>query len=301
MSITPAKLSTISLATFGAFLEASGTVIEKIVLRKHKINSKIYTTFEFLAIVLSAIPIFLILSKIFPSVFSFTITQEAFQLKNLLILATIILFALFANLLVFYAIKWEKITELEPIRLAQPLFVVILALILYASERETPPQVLIAALVASLALIFSHIKKYHISFNKYALAALFGSFFFAVDLALSKFLLPFYSPLSLYFIRSIILLVICLFVFRPKLNIASKKSWFLIAITGFIWVLYRAILYYSYTAKGVIFTTLLFLLTPIFIYLFSYIYLKEKPTWRNITASIIILACVIYASFANGY
>lgn len=300
MKLTFAKISTASLATFGALLEATGTIIEKIVLRKHKIDSKSYTAFEFLAIVIAAIPIFLILSSFFPNIFSFTISSEAFQIKNIIILSIIIIFSLFANLLIFYSMKWEKITELEPIRLSQPLFVILLAFILYASERQTPSNILIAAVIASLALIFSHIKSHHLAFNKYALAAIFGSLFFAVDLALSKFLLPFYSPLSLYFIRSIIILAICMLVFKPKFSNANPKTWKFISATGIIWVIYRGILYYSYTAKGVIFTTLLFLLTPIFIYIFSYIYLKEKPTWRNIIASIIILLCVLYATFINS-
>jgi drug/metabolite transporter (DMT)-like permease len=48
----------------------------------------------------------------------------------------------------------------------------------------------------------------------------------------------------------------------------------------------------------VIFTTLIFLLTPVFIYIFSRIYLNEKLNWRNILASIIIVLCVLYALFA---
>lgn len=300
MKLSLSKIPVVSLAVFGAVLEAAGTIIEKIVLRKHKINHKSYTVFEFLAIVLASIPIFLILNSIFPNIFSWSISSGAFELKNILIFSAIIIFAIFANLLVFYSMKWEKITELEPIRLSQPLFVVLLAFIIYSSERQTPKTILIAALVASLALIFSHIKKHHLQFNKYAMAALFGSLFFALDLVLSKFLLPYYSPLSLYFARSVIILGICAIIFKPKLNSASRKSWYYITATGFIWVVYRGILYYSYTLRGVIFTTLIFLLTPVFIYIFSRIYLKEKLNWRNILASIIIVLCVLYALMVGG-
>lgn len=294
------KIAGISLATFGAFLEAAGTIIEKKVLRKHKINHKNYTVFEFTAIVLAAIPAFLVLSMLFPQIFSWKLAPEAFQLKNILIFSAIVIFSIFANLLVFYAMKWEKITELEPIRLSQPLFVILLAFVLYASERTTPENIIIVALIASLALIFSHIKKHHVQFSKYAVSALLGSLFFAIDLVLSKFLLPYYSPLSLYFIRSLFVLIICIPLLKPKFSAAKKQTWKFIFITGFIWVLYRSVLYYSYSLKGIIFTTLIFLLAPVFIYLFSYIYLKEKLSWRNIVASIIILLCVVYATLING-
>jgi drug/metabolite transporter (DMT)-like permease len=288
----------ISLATFGAFLEAAGTIIEKKILRKHNLDSKSYTVLEFIAIIIAAIPIFLILNSFFPQIFSWKITPEAFELKNLLIFGLIVVSALFANLFVFYAMKWEKITELEPIRLMQPLFVILFAFTLYSIERSTPTKILVAALIAAIALIFSHLKKHHLQFNKYSMSAIFGSILFALDLALSNFLLPFYSPLSLYFTRSLIVLLICFTFIKVDFRSQKKQTWFYLVIVGFIWVIYRAILYYSYTTGGVIFTTLLFMLTPIFIYLMSYIYLKEKPNWRNVLASIVILICILYATLA---
>ena len=300
LKTTLSKMPILSLATFGAFLEATGTILERIVLKKHKIDSKDYTVFQFLTIVLSAIPIFLILSHIFPQAFSWKISSEALEFKNILIFFIIIFFSILGNLLIFHAMKWEKLTELEPIRLSQPLFIILLAFIIYSSERQTAMPILIAALIASIALIFSHLKKHHLQFNKYALAALFGSFSFAVEMVLSKSLLPYYSPLSIYFVRSLIILIICALIFKPNINSANRKSWYYISLTGFIWVLYRGILYYSYTLEGVIFTTLMFLLTPVFIYLFSRIYLKEKLNWRNIIASIIIVLCVLYALIINS-
>jgi drug/metabolite transporter (DMT)-like permease len=292
-----AKLFPISLAAFGAFLEAAGTILEKKILRKHNVDSRSYTVLEFIAIIITSIPVFLILNNCFPQIFAWKITSEAFQIKNLLIFLAIITSGLFANLLVFYAMKWEKITELEPIRLIQPLFVILFAFVLYSAERSTSIKILGAALIASLALVFSHLKRHYLQFNKYAMAAIFGSILFALDLALSNFLLPFYSPLSLYFTRSLIILIICSMFIKVNFKAQKKQTWIYLAVIGFIWVIYRAILYYSYTMKGVIFTTLLFMLTPIFIYIMSHVYLKEKLNWKNILASIIILACIAYAMF----
>lgn len=295
------KIITISLAGIGAFLEGIGTVIEKKILKNKEIDSKSYTLFEFIAIVLAAIPIFLLLNTFFPNIFSWTINSQALSMKNLFIMFGIILFGTLANFLVFYAMKWQKLTSIEPIRLTQPLFVILLAFILYSSERSLPIHIIIAAIIASLALVLSHIRKHHLQFNKYAMAALLGSLFFAVDLVLSKFLLPYYSPLSLYIVRSIAILIICFIFVKPNYKRIKKSTYGWIFITGIIWVLYRGILYYSYTLKGIIFTTLLFLLTPIFIYLFSYFYLGEKPTWRNIIAAIIIVLCIAYVMIVNGF
>lgn len=298
--ITLAKISSVTLTTFGAFLEGVGTILEKKTLRIKGVNYKNYIPFGFLLIVLAAIPIFFILSSIFPQIFNWKITQEAFELKNILIFSLIILTAILANLLVYYAMKWEKITELEPIRLSQSLFVIILAFIFYASERNTL-SIIIPAIIASLALIGSHIKRHHLQFNKYARAAIFGSFLFALELVISKTLLNFYSPLTLYVLRCLFIFLFTLIIFNKNIKNVNKTAWTYMIITGFIWVIYRGILYYSYNLNGVIFTTLLFLLSPIFIYLFSYKYLNEKPNWKNIIASIIILICVIYGTLINSH
>ena len=68
-----------------------------------------------------------------------------------------------------------------------------------------------------------------------------------------------------------------------------------ILLVAFIWVVYRVTLYYGYQKLGIISTTLIVMLGPIFIYLLAYKFLKEKLTLRNIIASIIIIGCVVYA------
>lgn len=68
-----------------------------------------------------------------------------------------------------------------------------------------------------------------------------------------------------------------------------------IMITGILWVIYRIMIYYGYMELGVIFTTLMIMLGPIFIYFFAWKFLKEKLDWRNIAAVIVIIGSVLYA------
>jgi len=279
---------------FGAFLEAAGTILEKKIL-KGKIDFKSYNVFSFLAIVLLIVPCIFILGHFFPMLFSLRIHSSALELKNILIMSAIILLSILANLLIFYAMKWEKITEIEPMRLFQPLFVIVFAFILYNSERQTGTSIIIAAIIASLALVFSHVRKHHVKISKYSIAAFLGSIFFAAELAISKDLLNYYSPMSFYLIRCLFIFIITFLIFRPKFNSIPNKKWPYVFLVAFIWIIYRILLYFCYETKGVIMTTLLFILAPVFIYLLSYFYLKEKPNWRNIVASIIILLCVTYA------
>jgi drug/metabolite transporter (DMT)-like permease len=126
-------------------------------------------------------------------------------------------------------------------------------------------------------------------------AAIFASFFFALELVTSRLILGFYSAMSFYFIRCLFIFLISLAIFRPKLKGLNKRAKWEIFIVAAIWVIYRMIVYYGYVNLGVIFTTLMIMIAPIFVYLFAWKFLKEKPDWKNIAAAIIIIGCVLYA------
>jgi uncharacterized membrane protein len=202
-------------------------------------------------------------------------------------------------MLVFYSLKWEKITKLEPARILEPMFVIMLAIIfsffIDNNLYERNLKFIIPALIASAAIIFPHIKKHHFSINKYIIAAILGSFFFALELIITRLILDFYSPITFYFLRCSAIFLISLVLFRPKLKSLDKKSIWIILITGAIWATYRIVIYWGYLNYGIIFTTLMIMLGPIFIYIFAWKFLKEKLNWKNIATALIIIACVVYA------
>ncbi len=273
----------------GAAAEGIGIVSEKQILKRKDVSYKNYTVLGFLAIVIVMIPLLFFYWKVSP---------QAYELKNILILVLVVILSLIANLLYFFSIKWEKVTALEPIRLLQPLFVIILALFLFPSERNL--VIIPLAIIASLALIGSHIKKHHLSFNKYALATLFSSLFFAIELVASKYILEYYSSITFYFIRCFFIFLAGFLIFRTNpLKPKTKIKLYILAI-GIIWVFYRIVLYYGYMHYGIVLTTLLFALAPVFTYFFSYIFLKEKPCIRNIIAAIVIVICVIIGIIKTG-
>lgn len=281
------------LPIFGAVAMASGTILEKIVLRKKKIDVKLYQVAGFLAIVLVMVPFIYFFWKLDPL---------AWELKNIFIFTLVVFFSIIANLLVFYSLKWEKLSNLEPARILEPLFVILLAVIFsffVSNLYERNLNVIIPALIAALALIFSHIKRDHLRFNKYFIAATIGSFFFAAELVISRLILDLYSPLSFYFLRSSAILLFSFLLFRPSLKKIDTKARWQILAAGAFFVFYRVIVYYGYINIGVIFTTLMIMLGPIFIYLFAKIFLKEKLEWRNVVAGIIIAVSVIYAIIGN--
>ena len=273
----------------GALVLAIGTIIQRIMLKKKKVGVKLYQTAEFAAIVLVSLPLLY---------FFWKFDSQALELKNIIILVIIGIFSIVANLFLYYSMKWEKLTHIEPAKLTESLFVIILAVIfsfifgegLY--ERDL--RVIIPALIASLALILSHIKKHHIAFNKYFIAALLGSFFFALELVISRLILDFYSPITFYFLRCTLIFVISLVAFRPNLNTFNGKEKAQILFVGLMWVVYRFVIYYGFVHSGVILTTLMIMTSTVFIYLFAWKFLKEKMEWRHIVAAIAIVASIGY-------
>jgi len=275
----------------GAVALGAGTIIQKTILRKRKINIKLYQSAEFLAIVLAMLPFIY---------FFWRLESPAFEPINIFIFSLIILFSIAANLFTYYSMKWEKVSNLEPAKVLEPLFVILIAIVFsfifgeILFERNT--KIIIPALIAGSALIFSHVKKHHLSFNKYFLAAVAGSFFFALELATTRLILDNYSPLTFYFLRCSTIFLISFIAFKPKFSKIDNKLRKEILILGAIWVFFRVIVYYGYLNLGIIFTSLIIMLGPVFIYLFAWKFLKEKPGWRNIVAAIIIVGCVLYAS-----
>ncbi len=185
----------IIIPILGALALGAGTIFEKIILKKKKIGIKLYQTASFLAIALAIIPFLF---------FFWKLDAGAFKLKNILIFVGIIASSIIANLFVFYSLKWEKVTNLEPARILEPLFTILLAVVFSFFTQglyEQNLKIIIPAIIASMALIFPHIKKSRLEINKYFICAIFGSFFFALELVLSRLILDFYSPITFYFFR----------------------------------------------------------------------------------------------------
>ena len=165
----------IILPIIGAVLEAAGTIIEKKVLKRKFMNFKNYTVFEFLSIVVLMLPIIY---------FSHYVSAEALTWKNIGIFAFVIIVSVGANLSIFYSLKRENVTEFEPIWVMQPLFTILIAFFLYSDERNWIYVIL--ALIASVTLIVAHIKREHLVYDRYMIAALLGSFLFGLELAVDR-------------------------------------------------------------------------------------------------------------------
>lgn len=273
----------------GALALASGTIFQRKILKQREISIKKYFVMEFIAISLVMLPLIY---------FFWEIKSEAFLLKNVILFSSVIVASILANIFAFKSMKWEKINNIEPAKVLEPLLVILLAILFsfFFEGFDKNPKILVPAILSVFALIFSHIKKRHLDFNKYFIFAIIGSFFFALELILSRLILDYFNPITFYFLRCLILAIFGIAIFHPSFKNVKIKTKFYTLIVGAIWVVFRIITYWGYLKLGVIFTTLIMLLGPVFVYLFAHIFLKEKYNWKNILVSAIIIASVVYAT-----
>ena len=279
----------------GAFLDATATVLYKKLANKHRVNYKDFMVYGFGAIILVSLPMLFFFWRIDPL---------AGRNLNMAILFSVIVISIFANFFSFYAFKHKDLSKIQSIRLTLPLFTILFAFILsfffsaYSDERNY--YVLLFAFIASIALFISNIRKEHFYFDKYSWSMLFGSMLFAVELVISKPILEFYHPITFYFIRSLFIFIIAFSLFRDDLSHLKYSSKGLFLITAFLWVSYRGILYYAYGIFGVVFTTTVFILSPVLIYIASWLFLKEKVSKKQVISSIVIVGCVLGAIWFGG-
>ncbi len=276
------------LPLIGSVALAAGTVLERFVLKVKKIDVNLYQVTSFLAIILSLLPFLY---------FFWKVDSAALEPKNIALFSIVVLFSIIANLLVFYSLKGEKVVNLEPARALEPMFVILFALVFsffFDGDYERNWKIIIPALIASISLMASHVERHHLRFNKYFILAILGSIFFALELVVSRKILDFYSPIAFYFLRCLFIFLISLIALRPNFSKLDKKNGFYILITGVIWSVYRVFEYYGYLTIGIVFTTLILMLGPVFIYIFAHIFLKEKMSWKNFVTSIVIVASILY-------
>lgn len=198
------------------------------------------------------------------------------------------------NVLFCQALQKEQVIEFELIQMLQPLLTIFLGSLIFVSERSM--YILPAAVIASLALVASHIKRHHISFDKYARYLIWGVVFASVEMIFVKIMLEVYSPVALYMVRTFFIAIVMWIAFKPTFANVNWKKVVTIIVLAAIAVLQMVLMYSAVVEEGLIYTTLVLIISPILIYVASLIIYKEKFTLRTAIFYAIILACIVFAS-----
>lgn len=272
-----------------SIFNATSTILDKIVLSRYKAD-----VYNFIIALFVALWAFTGLSLPWLGSIDFT---SAFSFLGFLYLALLVIFAFIWNILYYKAQQHETVQEFEIIIMTQPLFISLMAAIFLADERNW--HILVATLIASMAFIFSHLRRDHLQIGKYTWYLLIAVFFIAAETLMRKLLLEWYSPAALYFVRTGILAMLFIIVWHPSNFSLPKKAWPHTIISGLIGAIMMVLTFYGYKNLGIVLTTLILMLGPILTYLLDFVILKEKLRPRIVIAAVVILLCIVYAGLLS--
>lgn len=215
-------------------------------------------------------------------------------------LGLVLLMAILAanyNFLYYYGLRYKHISEIEPFFLFNPLIAILIAGIFYPSERFW--QIYLAIIIASIFLLWSHLKKRHVVLGKPLLAVLGFSLLFGLEAVIIKQLLAVYSPVALYLIRVITTALFIWVLEKGKIPLLTLKQipYFVLLAAGAL--VTNSLIYLSYGLQGISSTIFILILSPVLVYALAVLFLKEKLIWKNLVTSVVIILLIIWVNLST--
>jgi drug/metabolite transporter (DMT)-like permease len=266
-----------------AVLQAGSFTLDKVVLSIKQVNFKTYTGVSFPLVFLITLGIFLIFRP------PLSLDLLAGNLWWLLLIS--VGMTIFSNLIFYRALDDDKLGEIQTLDLLRNIPIIIFSSIIFADERNL--TVIVPALIASIAVIWSHWEHHHFKIAKHTLPFLIWSLCAAsIGAPIIKILLDSWNPISLELVRSgITALVLGPLFFKQAAKISLKAFLLLLStniLTSIAWILF----YFSYQQSGIIYTILIFSLQPLLVYLAATLLLKEKLHWKKTVAFAAVLLSI---------
>lgn len=272
-------------AFVAAISQAAGIIVDKVILTRRRMEIHVFIPVLFLFLAL--------LTAILIPFFGY-VSSDFFQTKYILFFLAMLAVAITWNFFYYRGAQKEKVQEFELIIMLQPLMTILLAAIFI--ERNINIHIFIASMIASIALILAHLRKMHFEFSEYSWGLVIASFFISVEIIFQKILLEVFSPASLYFWRTAIIFLFFYIYYRPHIRQVSNTNVWLILLTSALGVAQMVTKFYGFDKFGVIYTSLVLIISPILVYIIATILLHEKLRARMIVSFLVILGCIIYAT-----
>lgn len=270
---------------------AGGIVADKIVLCRKKVP------------ILRFIPLLFIFLAIFTAVLLPRYGSIDWALlssnKYFWLTALMTVVAVSWNIFYYRGIQQEDIHEFELIMLLSPLATILFAEIFIPAERNW--ATFLAGIIASAALIATRFRHHHVKISRVAWQSMLAMLLMSFESIVIKELLHALSPVSLYFMRTFIIAIVFLILYRPKLLAVSKSAFALTALSAIFGVIQMVLKFYGFESLGVIETTMILVLGPFLVYFISPIWFKEKVYKRDIFAFVVLVICILYVTLGKGH
>lgn len=276
------------IASFGF---AGCVLVDKYILSRRKIPQRLYIPVLFMMLCLftgiimtiAGIPIF-----------------SSIDLQPIYIVAFIgmITLAVAWNIYYYQAIAKETVQEFDLIMALKPLFTVLLAWIFFQTERSM--VVFGLSLLASMAVAFAHHHHHRFYIDKYIQHLILAVLLMALEALLIRVLLEAFTPFGVYFLRTLFIFAAMHFIYKPDYKSIDKKDFNPIFLAALFGIMLMVASYYGYQNQGVVVTTLIMLLGPLIVEVYSVAILKEKTDLQKVISFSAVMVCVTLAEII-GY
>ena len=274
-------------ALISALANAGSLITDKFILSRERVTIKVFLPISFILL------------------FAFTLLLTPWlghvdwalaQMSNAMFLLFImILLAIGWNVLYYQTLQQDKAHHHEMLSMFTPLFTIILAAIFF--KDEVSPQIFVLAIISSGALIYAKSNREHFLPSQTTYNALLGMIMLSAESIVIRELLYYYTPVALYAIRTFFLALFFLAYYHPRLGQVKVKHWGVIAISSVIGAAMMITRFYAFSELGLIYTTMITILAPMIVFLFSWSLLHERIKARMIVALAVVLVCVALATF----
>lgn len=280
------------LVGLGALFQATSRALDKFVLSSERVEPRVYLGVSFIFIFFIDLVLFFGTGA--------ALSETIFQGKFLALMGASVILGIIVNAVYYSGLAVQKLTEVEPITLFGNATAVLIAGFLIHGEHDLPS--LLLTLLAISAVIWAHLERRHLVFDRYMWCLFLWSLVGApLSVAVNRELLRAYSPIALEAVRTALMMPFFLFIMRKNELHAHlvKRSWAVLFLLNLLSAVAFVLLNFGYQTMGIIETTLLWMLTPLFVYVFATVFLGEKLRAKNAAAfSVVILSIVALQIFS---
>lgn len=274
------------LPILAAVFQATSLTLDKVILSIRRVTFRGYvgTSFALSFCILGAI--FLVVRP--------PLTLELFGGLRWAFLLVSSAIGIGANLLFYRALDGDRLGEIQTLDLLPQVPVIIVSGLVFDDERNL--WVLIPALVASLAILWSHWEHHHLTIVKRSLSFLSFSLITApIAASLAKILLRTWHPVAFDLVRSGIMAAVLTPLFARERTSLSGRAFLFVLGTNVLTTVAWLLFFFSYQRSGIVYTLLLFSLQPLLVYLASLLFLKEPFHVKKVIAFGVVLASIVSA------
>jgi drug/metabolite transporter (DMT)-like permease len=273
-------------ALLSSIANASGLILDKIILSRKKLGLHVFLPLSFLLLFLFSLILVPNFGRIDWDIAGLT--------NELFLLFMMVIVAIAWNVLYYQSVQREKVHHTELIMMFAPLVTIILAAVFFPENLDK--RIFVLAIIASLALIFSKSTKEHFFTGRTSYNTFLAVILMSTEAIIIRELLFSYTPVALYAVRTFFIALFFFFYYRPKKLEIQKAYWGMLVGSSLLGLVTMLGKFYAFSQLGIVYTTMILILGPILVFLASWEILHERIRPRMIIASLVVLACVALAT-----